>query len=477
MAAPSIACGCEDGIAADDQRRRARSTPFRPMTNDTIFALSSGAGPAGIAIVRISGPAAAIAVERLTGRPPPRPRHATRRRFRDADGLETDDGLVLWFPAPASVTGEDVAEFHVHGGHAVVTTICDALSVLPGLRAAEPGAFTRRAFDNGKLDLTAAEGLADLIAAETTAQRRQALRQMDGALGRLYDTWRDGLTRVLAHVEAVIDFADEDLPEGIEAEVCTAVAALRDHIRDHLGDHGRGERIRDGVRIAILGPPNAGKSSLLNRLARRDAAIVHAVPGTTRDIIEVMLDLGGYPVVLADTAGLRETDDPVEREGAERSRRAAAAADVRLVVLDGAGWPAVDPSTRAQLTKDSLIVINKSDLVTLDPAPDVDGQPALPISALTGDGLPALFDQLRDVVASRFGATAEPALTRVRHRTALEEVETALELALTAAEETGDLELAAEDLRMAVRALGRITGQVDVEAVLDVVFRDFCIGK
>ncbi len=443
----------------------------------TIFAPATGPGRAGIAVIRLSGPAAGRALESVTDRPLPPPRRAVRRRFHDAVGEDVDDGLVLWFPAPASFTGEDVAELHVHGSLAVVSALCEALAAVPGLRPAEPGEFTRRAFDHGKLDLTAAEGLADLIAAETAAQRRQALRQLDGALGRLYEGWRDRLVRVLAHLEAVIDFADEDLPGGIEAAAWPEVVALQAEVRAHLADGHRGERVREGVRIALLGPPNAGKSSLLNALAGRDAAIVHELPGTTRDVIEVALDVAGFPVIVADTAGLRAATGAVEREGVERSRRTAAAADIRVVVLDGALWPAVDPEAAARIDPEAVVVVNKCDLGRVGADAGVQGRPVLPISALTGAGLGDLLAALARRVRDRFDVGAAPSLTRLRHRRALQDCEDALARALATAGAGGGLELAGEDMRLAARALGRITGRVDVEAILDVVFRDFCIGK
>jgi tRNA modification GTPase len=406
----------------------------------TIYALSSGAGPAGVAVIRLSGPDAGPALLRLTGRDAlPVARRALLSALKSPDGGERiDDGLVLWFPAPYSYTGEDAAELHVHGGPAVVAAALAALGGISGLRVAEPGEFTRRAFLNGKMDLTAAEGVADLVAAETDAQRRQALRQAEGELGRLYDGWRDGATRVLAHFEAYIDFPDEELPEDVVNAIGHDISSLVDTISQHIDDGHRGERLRHGLDIAIVGPPNAGKSSLLNRLARRDAAIVAETAGTTRDVIEVAMDLGGYPVTLADTAGLRAAEGPIEEEGVRRARKRAEAADLRILVLDGG---------------DPLGV--------------------WPISATTGEGLDALLDRLEAAVSERIGLTGQPAITRARHREALEDCLAALRRAQAAALP----ELAAEDLRLAVRALGRITGRVDVEDLLDVIFRDFCIGK
>jgi tRNA modification GTPase len=399
----------------------------------------------------------------------PLPRVARRARFVDpSNGAVLDEGLLLWFPAPASVTGEDVAELHLHGSRAVLAGVADALRSL-GLRLAEPGEFTRRAFLAGKLDLTQAEAVADLVAAETEAQRRQALRQLDGELGGIYRGWARSLSRSLAHLEAAIDFPDEDLPPEIEDEICHEVATLAAEIRHHLADGHRGERLRDGIMVAIVGPPNAGKSSLLNRFARRDAAIVSPIAGTTRDIIEVAIDLQGYPVVLADTAGLRDSADMIEQEGLRRARRRADEADIRLFVFD-ACHPAAARGAAAWPGGATILVANKTDLLPHGGSDLPSG--ALPVSALTGDGVEALLATLGAAVADGYRNTA-PALTRARHRAALEEALAALDRSLTAPL----VELRAEDLRLAWRSLGRITGGVDVEDLLDVIFRDFCLGK
>ncbi len=308
------------------------------MTQDrpTIFALSSGRPPAAIAVVRVCGPKAGLALERLIGRMPP-PRQAALARVRDpVNGEAIDEALALWFPGPRSETGEDMAELQLHGGHAVIAAVLDALGAIEGCRLAEPGEFTRRAFANGRLDLTEVEGLADLIAAETPAQRRQAFRQLKGLIGDRAAAWRRQIIEALALVEARIDFSDEaDVPADLTGPALYAAQQLRNMIAAALADGGRGERLRDGLVVAIAGPPNAGKSTLLNRLARREAAIVSPYPGTTRDVIEVHLDLGGYPVTLLDTAGIRDSDDPVEQEGVRRASERAAAADLVLWVIDG----------------------------------------------------------------------------------------------------------------------------------------------
>ncbi|MFQ5773825.1 MAG: tRNA uridine-5-carboxymethylaminomethyl(34) synthesis GTPase MnmE [Kiloniellaceae bacterium] len=452
------------------------------MRRDTIFAMSSAPGRAGVAVVRISGLDAGRALEALAGARPP-PRRARLARLADPRSGETiDQGLVLWFPGPRSFTGEDVAELHLHGGRAVVAAALDALGAVPGLRPAEAGEFTRRAFDHGKLDLSEVEGLADLIDAETEAQRRQALRQMGGALSRRSEAWRERLVRVLARLEAAIDFPDEDLPTGLAESVAPDILGIECEIAQCLDDDRRGERLRDGLYIAIVGPPNTGKSSLLNALARRDVAIVSAVAGTTRDVIEVHLDLGGYPATLADTAGLRalgsaagETGQAaIEAEGMRRARAGAAAADLKLAVFDLREAPVFDRATLDLLDRDALVVLNKADLVAAPGPTSVDGHPALSVSAKTGQGMSELLARLEAEVAERLDrAGAAAPVTRARHRRALEDCAAALDRAAAA----GAPELAAEDLRLAARALGRIAGRIDVEDVLDVIFRDFCIGK
>ncbi len=441
---------------------------------DTIYALSSGPGPAGIAVFRVSGPESGAVLSALTGgRRLPPARRAMRATLVDPEeGCALDDGIAIWFPGPGSYSGEDLVEIHVHGGPAVMAAMLRVLAARPGLRLAEPGEFTRRAFLAGKMDLTEAEGIADLIAAETEAQRRQAVRQAEGELGRLYDGWRDKLVGATAHYEACIDFPDEDLPEEISQQATHEISWLVDSIFRHLEDSHRGERLRQGLDIAIVGPPNAGKSSLLNRLARRDAAIVSERAGTTRDVIDVAMDLGGYPVVLADTAGLREAADSIEEEGVRRARQRAEAADLRILVIDGrdeAGFreaaDLVDEST--------ILVVNKADLGRAAIRPKGLNLGVYEISVRTGEGIDAFLDGLEAIVRDRIGLAGQPALTRARHREALEGCLEALHRVL----EAPLPELAAEDLRLATRALGRITGRVDVEDLLDVIFRDFCIGK
>ena len=459
------------------------------MDGATIYALGtpqpSRAHPGALSVIRLSGPRAADVLVFLTeagafkrgrsAREPalPAPRRMVLRTLYDPlSGEAIDRGLAVWFEAPNTETGEPMAELHLHGGRAVVGAALEAIRRLKLCRMAEPGEFTRRAFEHGRLDLTEAEGIADLVAAETEQQRRLALQQMDGALHRLYDAWRTLGLGTLAHLEAAIDFPDEDLPAGLAQGVRDGIVRLQAGIGAHLADR-RGERLRDGLHIAIIGPPNAGKSSLLNLLARRDAAIVSETAGTTRDVIEVHLDLGGWPVVLADTAGLRESTDAIEQEGVRRARARAATADLRVLVLDASGdWKTVMRTLMASTENwdpaRDIVVLNKVDLA----APDaVD---AVPLSARSGDGLPDLLARLERSAGLLMdeGAGAPP-LTRARHREALAEAHDSLGRALVAPE----IALAAEDLRLALRAIGRITGTVRVEELLDVIFRDFCIGK
>jgi tRNA modification GTPase len=388
-----------------------------------------------------------------------------------------DQGLVLWFPAPGSFTGEDVLELQLHGGRAVVSGILEALLELPGLRPAEAGEFTRRAFLNGRLDLTAVEGLADLIDAETRAQARQALRQLDGALGRLYQSWRQILLTALARLEAEIDFApEEDVPEELLARVRPDIEHLSAEIAAHLADGHRGERLRAGLTVAVVGPPNAGKSSLVNRLARRDVAIVTAVPGTTRDVLEVHLDLDGQPVTLLDTAGLREAADVIEAEGVRRARDRAERADLRLIMLDGAAWPVPDPATLALVDDAAVLIVNKSDLIARPDGLAVAGRETLRVSCITGDGIQDLLDLLTERARELTSAGDEPLLTRARHRVALQITAEAL-ARFRAAPAGTELALMVEDLRLAARAVGRLTGEVAVEDILDQIFAEFCIGK
>jgi tRNA modification GTPase len=453
------------------------------MDRPTIFALSSGRPPAAVAVVRICGPQAGRALQALIGRVPP-PRRAVLARVRDpADGEIIDEALALWFPGPNSETGEDMAEVQVHGGPAVITALLGALRDIEGCRMAEPGEFTRRAFLNGRLDLTEAEGLADLIAAETPAQRRQAFRQLKGLIGDQAETWRGQIVEALALIEARIDFSDEaDVPEDLLGPAMHGAQQLRDAIAAALADRGRGERLRDGLVVAIAGPPNAGKSTLLNRLARREAAIVSPYPGTTRDVIEVHLDLAGYPVTLLDTAGIRSSDDPVEQEGIRRATARAALADLVLWVIDSQASEHAASIVHESETKTICWLIrNKVDLGGDKLWKNSESRFAaynneFALSAATGSGIEALIGALSNYAAEYFAATESVLVTRARHRGALEETVAALDRAL-AQRASGSEELIAEDLRAAATTLGRLAGRVDVEDILDVIFRDFCIGK
>ncbi|MBM3566939.1 MAG: tRNA uridine-5-carboxymethylaminomethyl(34) synthesis GTPase MnmE [Alphaproteobacteria bacterium] len=442
-----------------------------------MYALSSAPGRAGVAVVRVSGPLAGRILDGLTALPRPAPRRAQLRALKDPSGTVIDRALVVWFPGPASFTGEDVAELHVHGGHAVVALLFRALKSA-GARMAEPGEFARRAFDAGKLDLTAVEGLADLIAAETETQRRQALSQMEGGLAKLYEGWRDAIVRVMALKEADIDFSDQDLPESLSARSREDIARLLSDVRRHLADANRGERIRAGIRVVILGPPNVGKSTLLNALVRREAAIVSETPGTTRDVIEVALDIGGFPVLLSDTAGLRSTADSIEREGIRRALERARAADLAILLLDPMTAAGADKIEGNPLSIQPIVIINKIDVSESWAAPsNIGGIQVCKISAKTGLGMEEFIARLKSEIETRFGESGggdmTPAITRSRHRELLESCAEHLERALAAKAD----ELTAEDLRLAARALGAITGRVDVESILDVIFRDFCIGK
>lgn len=440
-------------------------------SEDTIYALSSGRLPAAIAVVRISGPKARIGLETLTGKLPP-PRRAARGIFRDPlSGEVIDDGLVLWFPGPGSETGEDTAELHLHGGRAIVAKIVEALGRIDGLRPAEAGEFTRRALLNGKIDLAAVEGLGDLVAAETEAQRRQAVAQFRGALSAKVEGWRERLIEAMARLEAGIDFSDEgDVPEDLLAPAMIIARELAAEIREALASAPRGERLREGFVVAIAGPPNAGKSTLMNRLARREVAIVSAVPGTTRDPIEVALDLNGVPVALVDTAGVREARDEIEAEGVRRALARAAAADLVLWLVEStdAAPPAAPAGVRA------IVVRTKADLLDSEVQRSLEGKESILVSAKTGFGLERLIEKLTGEAAELAG---EPALvTRERQRYALEEALRRLAGAMAVAER-GKEELVAEELRLAANALGRVTGRIGVEEVLGEIFRSFCIGK
>lgn len=429
--------------------------------SDTIFALSSAPGRAGIAVIRISGPNAQRVGKMIQGSLPKPRRAVLRTMFYFSCNDRIDTALVVFFPSPKSFTGENIVEIQCHGGRSVIDGILESLGEIEGFRPAEPGEFTRRAVENGRIDLTQAEAISDLVNAETAAQRRQALRQQDGALSDLYENWRARLIKAAAWLEASIDFPDEEIPDRAVENARLELAAIRDAIDDHLSDGRRGEILRDGLHVAVIGAANAGKSSLVNALAQRDVAIVTDAPGTTRDVIDVHLDLKGFPVILSDTAGLRAPADAAEEEGVRRALERAENADIRILVVDG-----TKPCT-VNMPDAEIIVHSKADLVDERGA----GQW---ISSKSGEGLDGLIDQLA-LMASRGLSGDTPPLTRARHRHALEQANAALKNALSHAKENS--EIIAEEVRMALRALGRITGRVDLDELLDVVFRDFCLGK
>lgn len=432
----------------------------------TIFALSSGQGRAGVAVLRISGPEAGVALACLGGRLN-NPREANLASLRHPKSGELlDKALTLWFPAPNSFTGEDVAELHIHGGRAVVSGVIEALSGIDRLELAEAGGFTKQAFSNQKLNLTEVEGLADLIDADTKAQKSIALRQMGGGLSDLYEGWRKKIIGLLAYVEAEIDFAEEDIPSDLANSVLPGVGDLAKELSAHLDDGQRGERLRSGYHVVLAGPPNVGKSSLLNALVRRDAAIVSALPGTTRDVIDVHLDLGGFPVVLTDTAGLRQTDNPIELEGVKRAEKRAKNADLVLWLRESGDDtpPRLDNGNSAEL----IVITTKIDLT----AERGDG---LGVSAVSGEGIDDLLSALQSRAEALLTSAEDVLITRARHRRSVEAALASLQTVLTASDSA--TELLAENLRAAAFELGRITGRVDVEDLLDVIFADFCIGK
>jgi tRNA modification GTPase len=437
---------------------------------DTIFALSSGGLPSGVAVIRLSGPESRNAVEQLCGSVPV-PRRASLLSIRNRNGDRLDEGLVLFFPGPHSFTGEDCAELQIHGGRATVKAVLAALASFEGLRAAEAGEFSRRAFTNGRMDLVEIEGLADLIAAETEMQRRLAAEQASGGLSRLYDSWAKRLTHGRAMIEAELDFADEDdVPGSVASSIWNDMRALENEIINHLSGARAGEILRDGLHVVIAGPPNAGKSSLLNHLARRDVAIVTDIPGTTRDVLHVDLDLSGFAVRLYDTAGLRETEDIVEREGIRRAQLSMAAAHLVLLLSEDAeaDWeemlgdyagPVIRVQTKADIASPALREVQADAM----------------ISVRTGKGIPALLDLVANYLPDMESGSALALPTRQRHALHLETARVHIVSALEA--QSAGLDIQAEHLRLAGQALGRVTGRVDVEHLLDVIFSEFCIGK
>jgi len=440
---------------------------------ETIFAPATAPGRAAVAVVRISGPATRAALQALGARLPA-PRRAALRTLTAPGGGLIDKGLVLWFPGPNSYTGEDSAELHLHGGAAVVGALTRAL-LAAGLRLAEPGEFTRRAFENGKLDLDQAEAVADLVDAETEAQARQALGQLGGALGRRYDRWRGQLIEALAQLEAAVDFPDEDVPADVAARARGPLDALLAELDEALSDEARGRRVREGYRIAIVGAPNAGKSSLFNALLGRDAAIVTPIPGATRDVIEAPLVLAGYKVLLADMAGLREAHDPVEVEGVRRARAWAEDADLRLWLVDASASDGAWRLAADLVRPGDMVLLNKADLPAgTDAAAVLAAAPDARRISVASDGVADLAAELAGRVVADLSGADFPAVTRARHRAHLETARDHLRRARANLEQP---ELAAEDVRLAARALARVAGRIGAEDVLDLVFASFCIGK
>jgi len=431
--------------------------------SDTIYALSSGLGKGGVAVIRLSGNRVLDVLKAVAHLEKPKARYAYFRPLYRGDQV-IDQALVLYFAAPHSFTGEDVAEFQIHGGRAVIQSLLETLGEQTGCRPAERGEFSRRAVINGKMDLTEAEGLLDLINAETERQRVQALSQMKGGLGQLYEGWRQDLTHHMAYLEAFIDFPEEEIPPEKLAIIDTDIQGLIQKIQAHLNDNRAGEKLREGFQIALIGAPNVGKSSLINALTHKDVAIVSQVAGTTRDVVEAHLDVDGFPVILADTAGLRDSAGEIESEGIKRAVKRASEADLILFIQDSQKAPHGDPLPKNLTQKNVLTVWNKADLAN--------GGQGLCVSAKTGAGIADLWVQIKEILKRDF-ALSDGRITRERYRVALNDCVKNLTHAISA----NELELKAEDLRLAARSLGRITGRIEAEDLLDIIFRDFCIGK
>lgn len=447
------------------------------MTAETIYALSTVYGKSGVAVIRISGPSALQAVTRMTDIDVSgiKPRYAYFSKISDIDSRETlDQSLVLYFKGPYSFTGEDIVEFQTHGSKAVINSLMENLSRLPDFRLAEPGEYSRRAFYNGKMDLTEAEGLADLIDSETTEQQKYAMRQMEGGLKNLYEDWRTRLVKILAHLEAFIDFPDEDIPSSVMSDMKNTVFKLEDEINQHLNGDSIGERLREGFRVVIIGSPNAGKSSLLNAIVKRDAVIVSDIAGTTRDAIDIHLDLNGYPVMFTDTAGLRETEEEIEKKGIDIAYSKIHDADLVICLFDASlDNVQVFDKIRNSLKNRALFVANKSDKLSPEQCSNLKKSGCLVISAKYKDGVDELLQKIGDNIKERFTSNSSLLITRRRYREALKDVVDNLQ----AFGFDKEIELTAEDIRLAARALGKITGRIEVDEILDKIFGDFCIGK
>ena len=442
----------------------------------TIYALSSGPGVSGIAVVRISGNETLKAIELLTGKNIPKPRVATLRKINKINTSELiDEGIILWFPGPESYTGEDMAEIHVHGSKAVIDALHSAISNIKNCRLAEAGEFTKLAFQNGKINLLKAESIADLISSETEIQRQQAIKIMNGNSADQFNFLRDKLLKILSHLEAKIDFPDEDLPNNILKEIKKSSDEVIIRIEKILDDQKIGERIREGFKIAILGPTNAGKSSLLNHLSNRDVAIVSEIAGTTRDVIETHLNIDGYPVIVSDTAGIRKSRNEIEKKGIKLSLRSAERADLKLVVVDVKNLEFTDV-LKDLLTKNAILVINKSDLLKEDIDPKIKKFEHVLISIKENLNIDELILKIKNNLKNKFLTSDDILITRERHRQHLKKCLEYLKH-FNKKNEVEDFDKAAEDLRLATRHLGMIVGKVDVEEILGSIFNDFCIGK
>ena len=442
----------------------------------TIYALSSGSGISGIAVIRVSGKKTADVIKQITGEGLPIPRMATLKKFNKNGSKELiDEGVIIWFPAPNSYTGEDLAEFHVHGSRAVINAMHETISKIKNCRLAEPGEFTKRAFQNGRLNLLKAESIADLISAETEIQRKQALKVMSGTSSAKFNSWRENILKILSHVEAKIDFPDEDLPKNIIKEIQKTSNNVLQEIKKTLDDQKVGERIREGFKIAIVGPPNSGKSSLLNYLSKRDVAIVSEIAGTTRDVIETHLNLDGYPVIVSDTAGIRNSKNEIEKKGIKIALKRAEDADLRLVIISAKN---IDFTSvlKGLLTKNAILVVNKSDLIKRKLNKKFKKYEHVLISVKKDLNLNKLITKIKSKLKNKFIATKDILITRERHRQSLINCVKHLEK-FQKKKSVQDFDKAAEDLRLATRHLGMIVGKVDVEELLGSIFNDFCIGK
>ncbi len=442
----------------------------------TIYALSSGPGTSGVAVIRVSGQNTAQVIKKLTGSGIPAPRVATLKKFNKNGGKELiDEGVIIWFPGPNSYTGEDLAEFHVHGSRAVITAMHLAISKVENCRLAEPGEFTKRAFQNGRINLLKAESIADLISSETEIQRKQALKIMSGSSSDKFNSWREKLLKILSHVEAKIDFPEEDMPKNIIKEIQKTSNKILNEIKKTLNDQKVGERIREGFKIAIVGPPNSGKSSLLNYLSKRDAAIVSEIAGTTRDVIETHLNLDGYPVIVSDTAGIRSSKNEIEKKGIKIALKRAEDADLKLVIVSAKNVD-FNGVLKKLLTKNAILVLNKSDLIKKKLNNKLKKYENVLISIKKDSNLNKLITKIKRNLKNKFTATEDVLITRERHRQNLISCVQHLEK-FQKKKSAQDFDKAAEDLRLATRHLGMIVGKVDVEELLGSIFNDFCIGK